>query len=92
MDQAQVRDNRDLQRFELPVDGQVVFANYRRQPGRLVITYVEAPPELRGTGAAGRLMQGVIEAARAEEVKVLPLCPYARAWMQRHPEHKDLAI
>jgi predicted GNAT family acetyltransferase len=92
MDQVSVRDNRELQRFELPVDGQIVFANYRRQPGRLVITYVEAPPALRGSGAAGRLMQGVVEEARAWQVKVLPLCAYARAWMQRHPEYRDLAV
>lgn len=87
-----VRDNRELQRFELAVEGQIVFANYRRQPGRLVITYVEAPPALRGTGAAGRLMKGVAEEARAEQVKVLPLCSYARAWMQRHPEYRDLTV
>ena len=92
MDHAHIRDNRELHRFELPVEGQVVFAEYRRQPGRLVITYVEAPPSLRGTGAAGRLMQGVLEEARTEQVKVLPLCGYARAWMQRHPEFKDLAV
>jgi predicted GNAT family acetyltransferase len=92
MDQGRVRDNRELQRFELLVDGQVVFAEYRRQPGRLVITYVEAPPSLRGGGHAGRLIQGVLEEARTEQVKVLPLCPYARAWMQRHPEYRDLAV
>ncbi len=92
MEQTQVHDNRERMRFELQVDGEVVFADYRRQPGRLVITYVEAPVALRGTGAAGRLMQGLMEEARAEQVKVLPLCPYARAWMQRHPEFKDLAV
>lgn len=92
MEQPQVNDNRERMRFELQVDGEVVFADYRRQPGRLVITYVEAPVALRGTGAAGRLMQGVMGEARAEQVKVLPLCPYARAWMQRHPEFKDLAV
>ena len=87
-----VTDNRDRQRFELRVDGQVVFADYRRQPGRLVITYVEAPPALRGSGAAGRLMLGLLQRARAEGVKVMPLCPYARAWMQRHPEFKDVGV
>jgi predicted GNAT family acetyltransferase len=91
MQQAQVRDNRERGRFELDIDGQVVFADYRRQPGRLVITYVEAPVALRGAGAAGQLMQGIMAAARAEQVKVLPLCPYARAWMARHPEYKDLS-
>lgn len=92
MDQASVRDNRELQRFELPVEEQIVFANYRRQPGRLVITHVEAPVALRGAGHAGELMRGVAEEARAGQVKVLPLCGYARAWMQRHPEYRDLAV
>ncbi|MGZ3273459.1 MAG: GNAT family N-acetyltransferase [Caulobacteraceae bacterium] len=92
MDQASVHDNRELQRFELPVNGQVVFADYRRQPGRLVITHVEAPTNLRGAGHAGRLMQGMLDEARAEGLKVLPLCPYARAWMQRRPEYRDLAV
>ena len=87
-----VRDNRDLQRFELPVDGQIVFADYRRQPGRLVITHVEAPPNLRGRGVAGRLMQGMLEQVRAAKLKVLPLCPYARAWMQRRSEYRDLMV
>lgn len=91
MDQAVV-DNRELQRFELPVNGQIVFADYRRQGPRLVITHVEAPAALRGTGAAGRLMQGVLDLARGEGVKVLPLCSYARAWIMRHPEYRDLAI
>jgi predicted GNAT family acetyltransferase len=92
MDQDQVRDNRALQRFEMLVHGEVVFADYHRQPGRLVITHVETPPSLRGIGYASRLMRGVAEEARAEHVKVLPLCGYARAWMQRHPEYRDLAV
>jgi predicted GNAT family acetyltransferase len=97
MDQAPasrntVRDNRELQRFELPVDGEIVFADYHRQPGRLVITHVEAPISLRGAGHAGDLMRGVAEEARAEQVKVLPLCSYARAWLKRHPEYGDLAV
>jgi predicted GNAT family acetyltransferase len=91
-DEVKVRDNRELQRFELPVGGEIVFADYRRQPGRLVITHVETPPALRGGGLASQLMQGVAEEARAEQIKVLPLCSYARAWMSRHPEYRDLAI
>jgi predicted GNAT family acetyltransferase len=83
-------DNREKSRFELPVEGQVAFADYRRKPGLLVITYVEAPPALRGTGAAGRLMQGVAEQARAEGVKVQPICGYARAWLQRHKDFADV--
>ena len=88
--QQGVIDNAELGRFELAVDGQTVFADYNRQVGRLTITYVYAPPALRGSGAAGRLMRGALELARAEGVKVTPVCPYARVWMARHPEFGDL--
>lgn len=85
-----IQDNPARSRFELDVDGQVVFATYRRHGPVLVINHVEAPLHLRGTGAAGRLMQGVVDLARAEGLKVAPMCGYAAAWIRRHKEHRDL--
>lgn len=85
-----VKDNRERNRFELDVDGKIVFANYRRNGTVLTIPYVEAPPSLRGTGAAGRLMQGIMERARAEGLTVVPVCGYAATWIHRHREYRDL--
>lgn len=85
-----ITDNRDAERFELAVGDQVVFALYRRDGARLLIRHVEAPFNLRGTGAAGRLMAAIMQRARAEHVTVTPLCSYAAAWLRRHPEHADL--
>ena len=85
-----VRDNPERSRFELEIGGQTVFARYARQGSTLVIPYVEAPPALRGTGAAGQLMRGVMKIARAEGLKVKPLCWYAAGWIQRHKEYHDL--
>ena len=85
-----VTDNREAGRFELAVDGGIVFAIYRRDGATVVIRHVEAPPHLRGTGAAGRLMDGIVARARAEHLKLRPLCSYAAAWLRRHPETRDL--
>jgi predicted GNAT family acetyltransferase len=85
-----VRDNTQQSRFELDKNGLVAFANYRRQGPVLVIQHVEAPIPLRGTGAAGELMRGVVEIARAEGRKVAPRCGYAFAWIRRHKEYHDL--
>lgn len=85
-----VKDNPAKSRYELDVDGRTVFANYRRDGSTLYIPYVEAPPSLRGTGAAGRLLEGVMETARAEGLKVVPICSYASLWMRRHKEYHDL--
>lgn len=85
-----IRDDAERHRFELEENGAIAFASYRRDDGVLVIPHVEAAYSLRGTGAAGRLMQGVMERVRAEGLKVRPLCGYARSWIQRHPEYRDL--
>jgi predicted GNAT family acetyltransferase len=85
-----IQDNIERSRFELDVDGQVVFASYRRQGEVLAIYHVEAPPQLRGTGAAGKLMTGVAEIARQEGRKITPYCGYAAAWLRRHKEYHDL--
>jgi hypothetical protein len=85
-----VTDNTTRHRFELVENGATAFADYRRTEGRLVLPYVEAPVALRGTGAAGRLMQGVLDIARAEGRKVEPVCSYAAAFIRRHKQYHDL--
>ena len=77
-------------RFELDVDGLVAYADYRREPGILVIRYVYAPPPLRGTGASDRLMAAVAGCARAEDRKIVALCGYAHGWLRAHRAHRDL--
>lgn len=86
----QVVDNPARQRFELEEQGLVAFADYRREDGRLLLPHVEAPHALRGTGAAGRLMEGLLSIVRERDLKVTPLCSYAAAYIQRHKEHQDL--
>lgn len=78
------RDNAAAGRFELDVGGRQAFAIYRRQGDSLVIDHVEAEPALRGTGAAGRLMEKVVDAAKAENLSIVPRCGYAASWLRRH--------
>jgi predicted GNAT family acetyltransferase len=84
------RDNADENRFELKTDGGMAWADYSRRNGRLIIPHVEADISLRGSGAAGRLMEQVALAARAEGSKITPLCSYAAAWMRRNSQFADL--
>lgn len=83
---AQLNDNQALSRFELIEQGHTIFADYRREGDELKIDHVETPPELRGQGAAGRLMQAIAETARAQGLTIVPICPYAVDWLQRHPQ------
>jgi predicted GNAT family acetyltransferase len=85
-----VTDNAQRSRFELIEAGQTAFATYNRDKVELVISHVETPPALRGRGTAGRLMEGIVALARAEGLKVIPLCSYAAMWFRRHPGQKDV--
>ena len=75
-----LHDNRAAGRLEMIEAGQIVFADYRRDGDRLIIDHVEAPLALRGTGAAGRFMQALTAYARANGLKIVPLCSYAAAY------------
>jgi predicted GNAT family acetyltransferase len=87
---SELRDNTAQSRYEIDIDGETVFADYWRADGKLIINWVEAPPKLRGTGAAGRLMTLVSEQARREGVKIVPVCGYAAAWLRASKQYRDL--
>lgn len=85
-----VIDNKALNRFELEENGHLALATYRRHEHSISIPHVEADPALRGTGAAGRLMEGIIEMARRERFFITPTCPFAKDWFSKHPEASDV--
>lgn len=71
-------------RFEYHTGGSFAFADYRIVDGILYIDYVEAPHALRGTGAASRLMEHIVDYARQNGMNIHPICGYAATWLQRH--------
>lgn len=88
---SDIIDNPARGRFELSEDGATAIADYRINGNTLYIEYVESPPALRGRGTAGRLMRGVMDTARERDLKVVPICGYAAAWIRRHDEYADMA-
>lgn len=85
-----VTDNFSRQRFELTEEGKLAYADYRVDGEVLVLPHVEADPALRGRGVAGRLMSGLMEIVKERDLKVRPVCSYAVAWLDRHPEYAGL--
>jgi len=85
---SQLRDTGS--RYELDVDGQTVFANYRRSGNVLTILHVEAPVPLRGTGAAGKFMTLLGQEAKKNGWTIVPVCGYAAAWLRGSKTYRDL--
>jgi len=81
-----VRDNKELGRFELEVDGQTAFADYQIIDGTLVFTHTESPPALAGRGVATALIRGALPLVRAKGLKVVSRCSFVTAFFKRNPE------
>ena len=85
-----VRDNAARHRFELEVDGNLAYSNYRREGSVLTVLHTEVPKALGGRGIGSALARGLLDIARAQELTVKPLCPFVKAYIDKHPEYTDL--
>jgi predicted GNAT family acetyltransferase len=52
----------------------------------LLIKHTEVSPEFEGRGFGGQLVRHILEDARRNGRGVIPACPYAAAFIKRHPE------
>ena len=91
-DPQPVTDNQDESRFELRVDGRLAELLYRRNGNRLVLIHTEVPVELEGRGLGGALVMAALDRAAREGMTVVPLCPFARSWLERHPDAASRAV
>ena len=84
-----VVDNKDHNRFELAVDGELAILEYRIADGAIYFTHTETPWRLQGRGIAGRVVGAAAESARARGLKIVPRCSYVARWLQDHPEFQS---
>lgn len=87
-----VRDNTALHRFELDADGHTAVAYYTLAPGVITFNHTEVPPALEGHGIGSALVRGALDAARAQELKVVAKCPFVSAYIAKHLEFADLLL
>jgi uncharacterized protein len=59
---------------------------YRRNGRRLVLVHTGVPEALSGRGMGGRLVATAVERARQEDLLLVPVCPYVRRWLEKHPD------
>ena len=85
-----VVDNQEKSRFELEVTGGQAIADYRIEGGTIVMTHTEVPGELRGQGLGEKLARGALDLVRKRSFKVVPRCPFIRAFIEKNPEYADL--
>lgn len=91
MSTPQVLDNTDASRYELAVDGAVALLDYKDSPlGHRLLVHTEVPAALQGRGVGSQLVKGVLESARAQGRRIVPVCGFVKAFIGRHPEYADV--
>ncbi|RUT33034.1 N-acetyltransferase [Arsenicitalea aurantiaca] len=78
-------------RYRLVIDGAEAEMTYSRAgEGLIIIDHTEVPAALRGRKIGERLVRQAIEDARRDGVIIMPLCPFAKAQISRHPDWQDV--
>lgn len=88
----EVINNKKLFRFEAPTDdGNLITMEYRWLKGSIVLMHTLVPPSARGTGAGSTFVKQVLDRyVRDAGLKMIAYCPFVTAYLEQHPEYKDL--
>jgi uncharacterized protein len=92
-DTGAVIDNIAASRFELTRGGRTAELVYRLDGKRFVLVHTGVPEALGGHGLGGELVQAAVRRAARDGLTLVPVCPYARQWLEKHPDAlRDVAI
>jgi uncharacterized protein len=85
--QITVRDDPDELRYELLIDGTMAGEIlYRLRSDAIVLVHTQIAPQFEGQGLGSKLVAGALADIRARGLRPVAVCPFVRAYLQRHPE------
>lgn len=90
--EVQVKEAQSKGSFFIENEGKVLAEMTFSKAGteRIIIDHTEVDESLRGKGAGLKLLESAVNYVRKRNIKLLPLCPFAKATLQKHPEWKDV--
>ncbi len=78
-------------RYLARLEGHEAEMSYSLAGGHtIIIDHTGVPDALRGRNVGQALVRRAVEDARREKRRILPLCPFAKAQIARHPEWHDV--
>jgi len=90
-EQASREDRASGGRWTIVVDGHEAEMTFSRaSPTLIIIDHTGVPDSLRGRGIGPALVERAVQDARREGFRIIPLCPFARAQFERHPDWRDV--
>jgi len=85
-DDAPVVDDTATSQFVVREGGTAAELVYALEGDRIFLIHTEVPEAWSGRGVGGRLVRAALERAETNGLTVVPWCPFARRWLQEHPD------
>ena len=57
---------------------------------KIIIDHTEVNPENNGKGFGKKMIAKAVEYAREKNIKIIPLCPFAKKVFDKTPEFRDV--
>lgn len=57
---------------------------------KFIIDHTEVNPQFKGKGVGLELVMKAVDYARAKQLKIMPLCPFAKSVFDKKPEIRDV--
>ncbi len=92
MESHQVINNQQRQQFQISVDGEIAFLEYRFHDKVLVLMHTEVPERSAGRGLGSALVAGAFDYAKTNQLRVKVYCPFVKKYLDRHPEYNSLVL
>ncbi len=87
------RHNESRAEFEVWVDGRMAgYIDYELAGDVISFEHTVVYPDFGGRGLGGLLVRYAVEESRQQGWKVVPHCPFARAWLAKHPQYDDVVV
>ncbi|MGB3716041.1 MAG: GNAT family N-acetyltransferase [Candidatus Promineifilaceae bacterium] len=90
IDKITVVNNAADSRFEVQQGGHLAVIDYYREGNNIVFTHTGVPDAIGGQGIASKMAKTALEYARSTDLGVVPLCPFVKAYIRRHPKYQEL--
>ena len=86
----EVKHNPTEKRFEIEIEAHLAVLDYQLEGSTITFTHTGVPPVLEGRGLGSKLVRAGLDYARAQGLRVVALCSFVAAYIQRKPEYQDL--
>jgi predicted GNAT family acetyltransferase len=92
MPDIEIVRNERRHRYEALLDGELAgFMTYRLGEGTIELVHTEIDDAFEGHGVGSVLAHHVLDEVRRDGTRrVIPSCPFVKAWIERHPDYADL--